>query len=87
MTDLKAILEERGKRYGDFALQARVAQSIKEAIFMHVGAIDPVIREALEMDATKTSRIVCGDPHYKDNWIDKAGYATRVAEYLERGKK
>jgi len=38
--------------------------------------------EALEMIATKLSRIVNGNPNKIDNWDDIAGYATLVADRL-----
>ena len=41
-------------------------------------------REALEMIAHKIARILNGDPNYADNWIDIAGYATLVANRLEK---
>jgi hypothetical protein len=41
-------------------------------------------REALEMIAHKIARILNGDPNYSDNWIDVAGYATLVANRLEK---
>lgn len=87
---LSDILDERGNRYGDFAVQAEVAQKLKlqtvPRCFLGGGDTEHVVLEALEMICTKLSRIVCGDPTYADNWVDIAGYATRVAEYLEREK-
>jgi hypothetical protein len=32
------------------------------------------LREALETDATKTARILIGNPLQADNWHDKSGY-------------
>lgn len=40
--------------------------------------------EALEMIAHKIARICNGDPNYADNWVDIAGYATLVANRLEK---
>jgi hypothetical protein len=42
--------------------------------------------EALDMIAHKIARILNGDPNYADNWIDIAGYATLVANRLEKGE-
>ena len=44
----------------------------------------PDQREALEMIQHKVARILNGDPTYTDNWIDIAGYATLVANRLEK---
>jgi hypothetical protein len=38
--------------------------------------------EALEMIASKMSRIVNGNPDKVDNWHDIAGYATLIADRL-----
>lgn len=32
----------------------------------------------------KLARINCGDPTFKDHWLDIAGYATLVAQKLSR---
>jgi hypothetical protein len=45
-------------------------------------SLDADMKEALEMNAHKISRILCGDPNYDDSWVDIAGYATRVADRL-----
>ena len=36
------------------------------------------------MISHKIARIMNGDPNYADNWIDIAGYATLVANRLEK---
>jgi len=43
-------------------------------------------KEAVEMIAHKLGRIVNGDPHYDDSWVDIAGYAKLVSDRLQRGK-
>ena len=40
------------------------------------------MREALEMTAHKTARILTGEPSEPDHWLDKAGYYTLVANCL-----
>ncbi|CAB4241391.1 hypothetical protein UFOVP60_42 [uncultured Caudovirales phage] len=40
-------------------------------------------QEALDMFASKISRILTGDPNYQDSWHDIAGYATRIEELLK----
>lgn len=83
-TDVAAILEERGKRYGKFKDHANVTQQLKNVIFGFNPAIalEPDQKEALEMIAHKIGRIVNGDPHYADSWVDIAGYAQLVADRL-----
>ena len=88
MTDVKATLAERGARYGQFKDHARISQEIKRVMkktdgWNNLGATG---REALEMVAHKIARILNGDPTYADNWIDIAGYATLVANRLEKGE-
>ena len=78
------LLADRGARYGAFKDNAALSQALKAV--MRSGpkweALDPDMKEALEMSAHKISRILCGDPHYDDSWVDIAGYATRVADRL-----
>jgi hypothetical protein len=78
------LLADRGARYGAFKDNAALSQALKAV--MRSGpkwaALDPDMKEALEMNAHKISRILCGNPHYDDSWIDIAGYATRVADRL-----
>lgn len=84
--DIKATLEERGKRYGDFMGHAIVTQRLKEVIFAHRKREDMVDDqvEALDMICHKIGRIINGDPNYADSWHDIAGYAQLVADRLNR---
>lgn len=79
--NIEDTLHERGQRYGDFAENARIAQTIKTAIregttFSSLGAAQ---KQALDVIADKISRVVTGDATYTDNWHDIQGYA-RLAE-------
>ena len=78
------LLAARGARYGAFADNASISQALKTQMRQTPkwGVLDPDMKEALEMVAHKISRILCGDPHYDDSWVDIAGYATRVADRL-----
>lgn len=80
------ILDERGARYGVFAEQARVTQSLKQFLAMEINAremlIAPDQQEALDMICNKIGRIINGDPNYADSWQDIAGYAQLVADRL-----
>jgi len=84
-----AILDSRAKDYGAFADNARLAQALKRAMADHADEMGSLFSdeqwEALEMIASKMSRIVNGNPDKIDNWDDIAGYAKLVADKL-RGR-
>lgn len=80
------LLAERGARYGAFTDNARISQALKAQMRQAPkwSALDPDMKEALEMVAHKISRILAGDAYYDDSWVDIAGYATRVADRLKK---
>ena len=77
-------LKARGKTYGVFADNAHTAQRLKDTIRGSLGwsRLVPDQREALEIIASKISRILHGDPEYVDNWHDIAGYALLIERRL-----
>jgi len=81
------ILEERGKRYGQFVNHAEISQDLKSMIHEHLNirkkalAVDQ--KEALDMICHKIARIINGDADYPDSWVDIAGYAQLVADRLK----
>jgi len=81
-------LRDRDAKYGSFNTCAEISQRLKEAMRRSPGwrHLDEDMREALEMDAVKTARILNGDPTIPDHWHDKAGYARLVEERLVREK-
>ena len=85
VTKISTVLDERGKRYGDFADNAFVVQQIKDALRAGVewNNMNWAQREALEMIAVKMSRIVSGDPNYKDSWTDIIGFATLIEKDMK----
>lgn len=88
-TDISQTIEERGKRYGDFATHALITQEIKNVMAIYikrrpVGFLASDQQEALDMIAHKIGRILNGDPNYADSWHDIAGYAQLVADRLNR---
>lgn len=85
--EIDQILRERGTRYGTFAESALVAQNIKAAMRHSPGwqRLPADMREALEMIASKSARILCGDPTHIDSWRDIEGYVKLVADRLEKG--
>ena len=86
MESMNDILEERGKRYGDFVTQSMISQELKVVAARGVsfGGFRPYQAEGMSMILHKISRIVNGDPDYADSWRDIEGYAKLVADRLER---
>jgi len=86
-TNVDAILDARGSRYGNFLDHARITQRLKEVAHgfaaHHGKTFDVDQAEALDMIFHKIGRILNGDPNYADSWIEIAGYATLVADRLE----
>lgn len=93
---LEATLQERGNRYGKFMGHAVITQGLKEVFRGNSGLPEeslevahrkwasmlPDQRECLDMLAHKIGRILNGDPHYADSWVDLAGYSKLVADRL-----
>ena len=79
------IIAERAKTYGDFVLQAQIAQTLKASMAAsgNWAKMRPYQREALDMIAGKIARILNGNPMYRDSWEDIAGYARLVADNLK----
>lgn len=82
--DIDSTLAERGSRYGSFVDQGRIEQNIKRAFAdsPNWATLPDDSKSALEMIATKISRILKGDPEYDDSWRDIAGYATLIVNRL-----
>lgn len=72
-----ATLVARGQVYGDFTENAAISQEIKSMLRSHPNwfSLSRVHKESLDMIGQKIARILNGDPEYKDNWHDIAGYA------------
>jgi hypothetical protein len=85
MSDIQAVLLERGARYGKFTGHAQITQNLKEVMYSteKFATLQPDQKEALEMIAHKIGRILNGDPDYDDSWKDIAGYAELVAKRLQ----
>lgn len=81
------VLDTRADQYGSFMQSADTVIRIKGIIHNAVARNDvhlyPDQLQALDMIATKISRIVNGNPNHTDSWIDIAGYATLVADRLQ----
>ena len=81
------VLDTRAEQYGSFMQSSDTAIRIKgimhNAIARNEVHLFPDQLQALDMIATKISRIVHGNPNHLDSWIDIAGYATLVADRLQ----
>jgi hypothetical protein len=81
-------LNKRELTHGSFAETALIATQLKHTIQGAVfrreqrkqAPLSPRQREALEMIATKTARILAGDPSALEHWEDIAGYAKLIVE-------
>jgi len=75
--NMNPLLNKREKTHGVFREVASMSQSLKELIRSgkNWDKLTDGQKEALEMDASKTARILCGDPNFRDHWDDKAGYS------------
>lgn len=86
MTDIiDTLLNEREMTYGDFVVNAEIAQATQNLWRSTAGwgKLEPEKRYALEMIAIKISRILSGDPNLVDSWDDIAGYARLVSAQLD----
>jgi uncharacterized protein YdhG (YjbR/CyaY superfamily) len=81
------VLDTRAEQYGSFMQSSDTVIRIKgimhNAIARNEVHLYPDQLQALDMIATKISRIVHGNPNHLDSWIDIAGYATLVADRLQ----
>ncbi len=84
--DIVALVTERESTHGEFNQTAAVVQSLSQALYRHSGstAFTPPQQHAIDMIIVKLARIVAGDRYHEDHWRDIAGYATLVANGLER---
>ena len=82
------ILEERGKRYGEFFEHSHITQSLKATMHATDGwnGLSCSQAEALDMIAHKIGRILNGDPNYADSWVDICGYSQLVVNEIGETK-
>lgn len=83
--NVSGLLKQRGIKYGDFLLRARIAQALMDIVARTPGWQDmqPDQRQALVEIFGKVARMCNGDPHYPENWVDIEGYARLVRVRLE----
>ena len=77
-------LNERGLRYGKFADNARLAQSLRSMMRTAEGwyNMPDTQREALDNIMGKIARQINGAKDYPDNFHDIAGYATLAEQEI-----
>ena len=84
--EVDSILDARETQYGSFMQSANIAVRLKGIMHNAIAQQDlhlmPDQLLALDMIAVKISRILSGNPSYRDSWIDIAGYAQLVADRL-----
>lgn len=82
---MQEILTQRKATHGAWQQQFALARNLKDTLFPNGDSRVPSeMREALEHIAIKISRIIIGNPFHTDHWRDIAGYATLVADDLEK---
>ena len=79
------LLNEREERYGPFTTHAEITQALKRVMHdtKQWEKLEDYQKEGLEMIMHKVARALNGDPFYKDDYVDIAGYATLIANQLE----
>jgi hypothetical protein len=88
MSNVREVLNERGKRYGEFSDFAEAACELREVVANHQrNPMSRVQAEAMSMILHKIARITTGDPSYDDSWLDIAGYAQLVVDELRSNDK
>jgi DNA-binding PucR family transcriptional regulator len=77
-----AVLDARQHTHGDYTDHAAVTQDLKRvmASTSRWDLLHDHERETLEMIAHKIGRILSGNPHFNDHWLDIAGYAKLSAD-------
>ena len=71
------LIQERKSTHGSWKHQASLAHDLKECMHKTVAwpTLSAMQKEALDMIALKTSRIIIGNADEPDHWDDIAGYA------------
>ena len=77
MTNADELLDERGTTHGDFHNNALYAQGLRSLFRSSPqwSQMRPEHQEALDMIATKFSRILSGQAEFVGHWEDVVGYA------------
>jgi hypothetical protein len=86
--NVEETLDRRGRHYGEFINIATTAQDLKTVLKYGVNysLLEPDMAEALDMIASKMSRLVNGDCYHRDSWHDIMGYARLIDMRLEKSE-
>lgn len=84
--DINDTLAQRQHTHGEFADNADIMQTLKDAVRARPGwgRLDATKREALDMILHKVGRIVTGNPEEPDHWLDVQGYAKLAYDRLKK---
>lgn len=82
--DIESTLVDRKSRYGEYVDVAKTSQQLKQIMIdsKNWNELKDAQRESLEMIVHKISRILNGDPNYRDSWHDIIGYAKLIESTL-----
>jgi len=82
MNTVENILQERKKIHGSFEQYALINNMLIDIIRKspNYTKLTDTERSSLDMIISKVTRILSGDPHFPDHWVDIAGYATLVVK-------
>lgn len=69
------LLQSRAETHGDFHTGAVIFTDITKHL-ENKPHLDSSHKYAISMIATKLARIINGNPHEADHWVDICGYAT-----------
>jgi len=86
MTDnIQNTLKERGSRYGDFDMNAKITQGLMDLALTGQTAdtLKAEHKEAMHMIFHKIARMVNGDNMYEDNVHDIIGYAKLLEDWMK----
>lgn len=85
MNEVTTVLRERGSKYGEFKDVAEVTDTICKALkldephrYTHSQKV------GMFMIANKLARVACGDPMYRDNYVDIQGYAQLILTEVDK---
>lgn len=84
--DINETLKSRQSSNGEYAFLAIISQDLimRMRCSTNWNLLECDQRESLEMIAHKIARILNGNPDTHDHWHDIAGYATLVANRLDK---
>lgn len=83
---VEALVEERHTTHGSWSTQSKMAHKLKEQMRRapNWSQLEPSQAEALDMIATKISRVLCGNASHPDHWADIEGYARLGSGHTDR---